>query len=267
MSGPFVEIVLRGVRALRRSMAWWSAGVVAFILVNLAFWPSLEGSDALESFEEMDELLAAFGAQNITTPDGYLDGQVFALLVPLLLAAMAITIASGLTAGDESAGRLELLHALPVARSTIWLGRWVATIGIVVVVAAASLLATLVAMPIFSLDEASEGRVIAAMVGSALLALFHGAVAYAVAGLGGSRSMAVGVGVLVLVAGYVAAFVLPIAESLEGAQHWSPWYWAIGEQPVSDGVQPGWMLFAAAWTVGLVALGTVGLDRRDLRTA
>lgn len=267
MSGPFVEIVRRGLRALRRSMAWWTVGVVAFIAINLAFWPSLEGSEALDSFEEMDELLAAFGAQNITTPAGYLDGQVFALLVPLLLAAMAITIVSALTAGDESAGRLELLHALPVGRATIWLGRFVAATALVVVVAAVSLVATLVAMPIFSLDEASEARVVGAMAGSALLAVLHGSVTYAAAGLGASRALSVGVGVFVLVGGYVAAFVLPIADSLSGARRWSPWFWAIGEQPVSNGIDPVWMLLAIAITAVSITVGTLGVRRRDLRTA
>ena len=267
MSAPFVEIVRRGLRSLRRSMAWWTVGVVAFIVVNLAFWPSLEDSDALESFEEMDELLAAFGAQNITTPAGYLDGQVFALLVPLLLAAMAITVVSALTAGDETAGRLELLHALPVGRSTIWLGRLAATGALVLVVAAVSLLATLVSLPIFSLDEASETRVVGAMAGSAVLALFHGSITYAAAGLGASRPLAVGLGVVVLVGGYVAAFVLPIADSLAGAQRWSPWHWSLGDQPVTNGIDVGWMLLALLFTVFLSAVGTIGVGRRDLRTA
>lgn len=267
MSGATIEVVLRGLRAVRRSMYWWTLGVVVFIVINLAFWPSLEGTDALDSFEEMDELLAAFGAQNITTPAGYLDGQVFALLVPLLLAAMAITVVSALTAGDETAGRLELLHALPVGRRTVWLGRWAATLALLVVVAAVSLLATLVAMPVFSLSEADEGRVVAAMVGCVLLAAFHAAVTFAAAGFGASRPLAVGIGIVVLVAGYVAAFVLPISESLSGARRWSPWYWSLGEQPVTNGVRPGWMVIVTVLTVALVAAGAIAVERRDIRTA
>ena len=49
--------------ALRRSAVWWTVGLVAFIAVNLAFWPSLSGSDALTSLEESTgSLLEAFGA-------------------------------------------------------------------------------------------------------------------------------------------------------------------------------------------------------------
>lgn len=267
MSPANVELVVRGLRTVRRSALWWTVGVVAFIVINLAFWPSLEGTEALESFGDMEALLEAFGAQNIATPAGYVDGQVFALLVPLLFSAMAITVVTGLTAGDESAGRLELVHALPVARRTVWLGRWTSSLLMLAGVAAVSGLATIACLPLFSLTEVGAGPIVGATFGCALLAAFHGAVGYAAAGLGASRALAAGAGIVVLVAGYLASFVLPISASFDWARGWSPWFWALGEQPVSDGVDPAGMTLVAALTVVLVALGTVAIDRRDIRTA
>ena len=41
-----------------------------------------------------------------------------------------------ITSGDEDAGRLELLHALPVARSVVWLGRWASSMLVLAAVAA-----------------------------------------------------------------------------------------------------------------------------------
>jgi ABC-2 type transport system permease protein len=183
------ELVVRGVRAVRRSAIWWSVGIVTFIVVNLAFWPSLEGSEALEGFEDMADFMEALGAQNIATPSGYVDGQVYALLLPLLLSALAITLASGLTAGDENTGRLELLHALPVGRRQVWLSRWTATLIVLAAVAAVGGLSTLVSLPLFSLDEVSSGRVVMATIGCVLLAAFHGSISYVAAAFGGSRGL------------------------------------------------------------------------------
>lgn len=261
------ELVVGGVRAVRRSAIWWSVGIATFIVVNLAFWPSLEGSAALEGFEDMADLMEAFGAQNIATPAGYVDGQVYALLLPLLLSALAITLASGLTAGDEHAGRLELLHALPVGRRQVWLGRWWAVASVLLGVGVVAGVSTLVSLPLFSLTEVSAGRVVLATVGCVLLAAFHGSVAYAAAGLGGTRGASAGAGVVVLVVGYVMSFVLPIADALDGARNLSPWYWALGDQPVSDGVA-GWRLgLTALLAAAFVALGTWAIDRRDIHTA
>lgn len=261
------ELVVRGVVTVRRSAIWWSVGVVTFIVVNLAFWPSLEGSEALEGFEDMADFMEALGAQNIATPSGYVDGQVYALLLPLLLSALAITLASGLTAGDENAGRLELLHALPVSRRQVWLSRWSASMIVLAAVAAVGGLSTIASLPLFSLNEVSAGRVAMATVGCALLAAFHGSVSYVVAAFGGSRGLSAGVGIVVLVVGYIMSFVLPLADSLRRARDLSPWYWALGDQPVSYGIEVWRLALTAVLTTVLLAVGTWAIDRRDIHTA
>jgi ABC-2 type transport system permease protein len=261
------ELLARGLHALRRSTVWWTVGIVAFAVLNAAFWPSLEGSEALEGFEDMGALLEAFGAQNLASPAGYLDGQVFALLLPLLLSGMAVAQASLLTAGDEDAGRLELLHALPVGRRAIWLSRWASSLAALVAVSAAVAVAVVVCLPVFSLDGVGASRVLAATGACALLAAFHASVAYATAGAGGSRGRCVGIAFGVLIAGYLASFVLPIADSLRAARRLSPWYWAVGEQPVLDGVSAPRLALLAVLTAALVWLGTAAVDRRDIRAA
>jgi ABC-2 type transport system permease protein len=261
------ELVVRGVHALRRSGLWWGVGLLVLALVTVAFWPSLEATPALEDLEDMGGLLEAFGAQGIATPAGYLDGQLYALMLPLLLSGMAVAQVSALTAGDEDAGRLELLHALPVGRQAVWLARWVAATLVLVTVAAVATAVVVGLLPAFSLEEAGVGRVVAASAGCVLLAVFHGAVAFAAGGFGASRGLAVGLAVLVLVAGYVASFLLPLADALAGARSWSPWHWALGQQPVSDGVSPAWQLLLATVVIALVWSGAAALDRRDVRSA
>jgi ABC-2 type transport system permease protein len=266
VNGQVVELVRRGVVALRRSGFWWGFATVAFVLVNLAFWPSFESSGSLTELEDsMGDLLEAFGAQGLSTPAGYLDGQVYALMLPLLVSGAAIAMTSSLTSGDEDAGRLELLHALPLGRRTIWLSRWLAaTIVLVLIVAVVAAVVAVTLVP-FSLDEAGFGPVVLATLACGALGAFHGAVAYAVGGLGGRRGLAAGAAVGVLLAGYVAAFVLPLDDGLGWARDWSPWHWAVGEQPVSDGVglRP---LVILAITAGLLAVGTWAVERRDIRT-
>lgn len=267
MTSVPLELLSAGVRAVRRSATWWTVGIAAFSVVNIAFWPSLEGSDSLASLQDTSgDLLEAFGAQNIATPEGYLDGQMFALMLPLLLSGMAITMSTALTAGDEDAGRLELLHALPVARRTVWLARFGAALCALVLVSGIVAAATVIATRVFSLDV-SAPRVVAATFGCAALAAFHASVCYLAAASGRSRPVAVGAGVLVLVAGYVASFVFPLSDAFAGAQKVSPWFWALGEQPITDGLDVLPVLGLLAVSAALVAAGTLLLERRDLRTA
>ena len=65
--------------------------------------------------------------------------------------------------------------------------------------------------------------------------------------------------------GYVASYLLPLSDALAGFRKVSPWYWAIGTQPVTDGVSAAWLLLLLGVTAALVAVGTVLVNRRDLR--
>lgn len=266
MNDAAVELLARGVHALRRSTIWWGSGVVFFVVLNAAFWPSLEGSKALQGFEDMGDLLDAFGAGNLASAAGYLDGQVFALMLPLLLSGMAVAGCSGITSGDEDAGRLELLHALPVGRRAVWLSRWAASLLALIAVTAVVAAVATVSLPVFSFDGVRAASVVAATGGCGLLAAFHAAAAFAAGGLGASRGRAVGVAVLVLVAGYMMNFLLPLADAVAGARQWSPWYWAIGEQPVSNGLHADRLLLLAALTAALVWAGAAAVERRDIRS-
>jgi putative exporter of polyketide antibiotics len=70
----------------------------------------------------------------------------------------------------------------------------------------------------------------------------------------------------VLVAGYVVSYLLPLADALEGARQWSPWFWALGRQPVSDGVDPVRLAGLCVVVAALVVLGLWGVGRRDIRS-
>lgn len=262
-------LVRQGFGAQRRSAQWWTLGIVVLAVLNAAFWPTLEGTEALSDLERSlsPELQKAFGAENLGTEAGYLDGQVYALLLPALLSGVAIAGATALTAGDEGAGRLELLQALPVSRQALWTSRFGSVLLVLAAVTTAVAGVVVASLYVFSLSEAGVGPVLAATAACATLAGFHAAAAYTAGGFGLHRGTAVGIGIFVLLAGYVVNFLFPLSDALGGAQRLSPWYWAIGDQPVTNGVSIWSNLFLGGVAVVLVALGTLAAARRDVRGA
>lgn len=261
-------LVHRGTSAVRRSTLWWGVGIVALALVSVAFWPSLEGTDSLtELTETSPELMEMFGVQDMSTAAGYLDGQMYALMLPLLLSGLAIGVTTSLTSGDEDAGRLEFLHSLPIARRVLWLCRGAAAVVALAAVVVVTTVVMVASIEPFSLDGVTAGRLAVATLACGVLALFSGAIAFAVGGAGGTRGLAIGASVAVLVAGYLANFLLPLNDSLTWARHLSPWYWAIGSQPVREGPNAWGSLLLLVLSAGLVGAGLVGLDRRDIRSA
>lgn len=268
MNAATGELLRRGVHALQRSTFWWTFGLVWLTGVSVAFWPSLEGTESFDDLlESSPELMEAFGASDFSTAAGYLDGQLYALMLPLLLSGMAVAMATAVTAGDEDAGRLELVHALPVSRRAVWLARLGGALAVLLAVTV--LTAVLVAASIgpFSLDGLGVGRVVSATFAAGALAAFHVSIAYAVGAAGGSRGLAVGVSLGVLFAGYVANYLLPLVDALEGLDVVSPWHWATGKQPLSEGISGLRVAVLLAVTAALVAIGTAAVERRDIKNA
>lgn len=266
MSGETAELVRRGLHAQRRSGFWWGVGILALALVSVVFWPSLEGSSALTDLTKSSgSLMEAFGVQDFATAAGYLDGQMYALMLPLLLSGLAIAATSALTAGDEDAGRLELVQSLSVSRTSVWLSRIGAATIVLGTVTVLTAITVALTLDPFSLEDISVSRIFVATLACGALGLFHGAVAYASAGAGGSRAVSAGAAIAVLVVGYVASYLLPLSDALQGLRKVSPWYWAIGTQPVTNGISGVWILLLIGVTTVLVAVGTVRVNRRDIR--
>ena len=260
-----LELVAVPLRALRRSVFWWAAGLASLVAGTVAFWPVFKGSSAIT--DALDQLpsgiLGALGLANFGTPAGYLRGNLYELFLPLLLAAAAVVFVNGQTAGEEAAGRLEILLAQPVDRRALFLGRAVAAL--IALIA----LTLILAVVQFGIDAVVDlridsGYLLSTILLCALLAALHGSVAFAVACLRARPSRVLGIGIGVALAGYLVAALFPLSSGLEPWRHISPWDWAFGGDPLGHATE-GWRYAALAVpAILLTAGGILAVARRDV---
>jgi len=156
----------------------WCLGIVAYVGLIAAIFPSIEGSpeldDLLASYPEV--LKSLFGiaeGSSITSGPGYLDAELFSFMLPLFVLALAIGSGARTFAGEEDAGRLELLLSYPVRRRSAVLAKGLAVGAEVLVLCAAAGVAMLVLDPLFGLDL-STGNIAAAAASLAAVGLLHG---------------------------------------------------------------------------------------------
>ena len=266
MSRRLLEAVLIPLRAMRRASLVWGVVLALFVGATVAFWPAFQGSSALsQAFDQMPSgLVEALGMQDIGTPAGFLRGNLYEFLIPLLLIGAAVAMANGQTAGEEDAGRLELLLAQPVSRTVLWAGRVVALVVAVAIVAIVLLTAQLV------FDSMVGLRLPAANVGTtvllcAMLALLHAGLAFAIAGLLPRPSWTLGIALTTGVAGYLVVALFPLNATLAPWSHVSPWDWAFGGDPLVQATAAWRYLALAVPAVVLAAIGALGFGRRDVR--
>ena len=103
------DVVVETLRERRRSLLWWSLGLAALVALNVAFYPSIRDDEALSDYAkdlpESVRALFAGGELDLTSPAGYLNSQIFALLAPLVFLIFTIGAGAGAVAGEEGVAR------------------------------------------------------------------------------------------------------------------------------------------------------------------
>ena len=261
------SVLLKTLRDQRRTFLWWSAGLSAVNALIIILYPSVEDVPELDAImESMPEALARLfmgDVVNLTSPEGYLNSQLFILVLPLLFLVFTIGRGSGAIAGEEERGTLDLLLSLPVRRSQVVLEKFVAMVAATMALGLVSWLSMAAAALAvgMEIDFVRLGEV---TLSCTLLGLAFGAMALALGCAKGSRGLCLGVTSALAIAAYFLNALAPIAESLEPAQKLSPFYLYIGADPLTSGLNLVHAGVLTGLTTAFLAIGVVLFGRRDL---
>lgn len=261
-----LTLTLRTLRERWRSTFGWGLGLVLIAIVQLAVYPSVAKSSAsMQEFVDQwpEAFRQAFNLDAYTTGAGFLNAEMFSMMVPLVLIAVAVSGAAAATAGEEERGTADLLLSLPVSRGRVMAAKVIATVLAVALVALATFVTVAVGAPLVDLDI-SAGALAAGMTMTFLLALFFGAVCLFVASATGKRALALGTAVGLALGSFLLNALAPMADWLEPWQKVSPFHWALGDNPLVNGLDVPmlWLLLGAAAL--LVVLADITYHRRDI---
>lgn len=250
----------------RRSLLGWVLGLAATAAVVLVMYPVVRTGSYQQTLENSPEaLLRAFGMSrdlDIAAGSGYLSAYLFGMMVPLLLLVFAISHGARLVAGEEDRGTLDLLAAMPVSRTRLLLVKAAALLVTLALLGVVLLVTVLIGAQLVDLPVHVPGLA-AAVLSQVLLAALYGALAIGVGAATGRRGLAIGVATTVAAAAYLLRSLGPLADTTEGLQRLSPVYWAVGNDPMSNGLGAG-LLVLVAITGLVVAVCTGVFTRRDL---
>jgi ABC-2 type transport system permease protein len=263
------SVALKTLHDYRRSLAWWGLGVVAFIALYAAIYPTVQDlPDVQELFDSYPEALRAFfgGAESIdlSTPEGYLQTEAFSFLLPLIFLIFGIGAGAGAIAGEEDRGTMELLLGTPLSRRRLVLEKAAALAGAIVVLGAILWLSLWLGA-LASGMEISAGRLGAATVAVVLLALAFTMLAILVGAATGSRGLAIALPAGLALAAYVLDSLAALVDELEPLQPLSPFYLYREGEPLAHGLDPVHALVLASLAAAFALLSVPAFQRRDLR--
>ncbi len=251
----------------RWPLFWWSVGVSVFMFINMIFYPTFkdQAAELEKSFESLpDAALQLFGGSaDFFSPVGFLNSQIFFIMLPLLLGILAINLGSNLIAREEQDHTIEALLARPISRTTLLLSKATAGLIIVTVVSVVALLTTIIVGEIVDLDVPAM-YVVAATFACFVLALSFGTIAFLLSAIGRARSLSVGLATTIALGGYIITSLAGTVSWLKTPSYFFPFHYYQSESILRGTFHWSDMAVLTAIVIVGMILSVVFFRRRDL---
>ena len=255
---------VKTLRDQRTSTIAWSAGVFAMGLITVAIYPQFR--EAFKAFDAQGAFAPFAGkAGSLSSPAGYLSLEYFSY-VPLLILIAVVIAGTGVVAGDEAGGTLELLLAQPIRRWRVIIEKSAALVADLLAITAASMAGLVVGALLVDLDLPMLRLAGAALFMAPLVLLYLSFAVLASAAIPNRTA-----GTIVVVAAAIAAYFVntlgAFVDSLDVVRKVSPFYWADFSSALVEGFP--WLTACLFTLVSLSLLVTSAMlfERRDLSAA
>jgi ABC-2 type transport system permease protein len=248
----------------RRGLIGWAVGVALLVFIEAALWPTMGDMGDIKALIENypEPLRKLFNLDEFASGQGFLNVELYSLMLPILFIVFAVGRGARAIAGEEEAGTLDVLLVTPVSPTRLILQQAAALVVAVTALGAVLLVTVLACSLAFGLGI-SAGAAATGSLSMILLGTEFGCVALAVGVVTGRRAAAIAVAGTAALAAYLLYVVGQLVESVRPWQPLSPFHQAVTGGPLGAGLPPAyaWMLLAAAV---VIAVATPVFERRDV---
>ena len=254
---------------LRGAILGWGIGLALFGGYMIRFYDTLaEQGEALTQLmaQYPRELLAFFGDMTqLFTPAGYLHIEFFSY-IPLILGIFIASIASGLLAGDEERGTLDLVLSYPISRGRLFAGRVGAFISAVIGILFLIWLSFIISIQGTLMEEISAIEMALPLLSLAGLLVFFGALGLLLSLLLPSQRAATMITSLFLFSSFFLSGMASIDENLETLETYSPFHYYQGGYALNE-MNWGWLAILTGLATFMILLAWWRFEQRDIRVA
>jgi ABC-2 type transport system permease protein len=247
-----------------RGLVGWSIGVSLTVVIMGAFWPSMRDMAHIEPFLESypEQMRQLFDIDAMTSGSGFLNVELFSIMLPIIFVTFGIARGARLMAGEEEAGTLEVLASMSVPRLRILAEKAVVLVVAVVALGAVTVASTVLTSTLFDMGV-PLGEAAAAAAAMVAMGVEFGLLALAIGASVGARGVAIAGSSAVAVAAYLLYVAGVFVEWAEAWRVISPFQQALGGGPIGGGWRVSFLWMPAVGVLSL-ALAARHFDRRDL---
>lgn len=254
---------------LRGAVLGWGIGLAVLGGYLLRFYDTLaeQGEELTQLVAQYPkELMAFFGDMTqLFTPAGYLHTEFFSY-IPLILGIFVISMGSGLLAGDEEKGTLDLVLSHPISRTRLFAGRVSAFCAAILIILFVIWLSFIIAIQGTQLEDIPALEMALPLKSLAGLLIFFGALGLLLSLLLPSQRAATMVASLFLFTSFFLSGMASIDSDLEPLDPYSPFHYYQGGEALNE-MNWGWLGILTGLAVLMILLAWWRFERRDIRVA
>lgn len=267
MNRPMLAIVRTELRRRKMYMSLWGLGIVILTAFTvLAYGAVKTQADQLnKAFANLTTNAGSFfGTSDMFSPVGYLNSQLFYIVLPLLFIILGVTLTSSLTFKEERGHTLELLLARPISRAHLLLAKIIIAVSVFVVLGIATLVTIVVCDAIVGL-AVSAGYVALATLLMTLFAGAFAAVAFALYTTSQkSGRAAAAVAILLSLGGYIVTSIAGLVDKLSWLAKIFPYHYYNPGDILRGHVASGLIIYIGCMFLVSLIISLVGFARRDI---
>jgi ABC-2 type transport system permease protein len=254
----------------RRSLPAWMIAVAMLVVWIGSVFPSISHNTQFDKLLEnypdaFKKLFGLTGGISMTSGVGYLQTELFSMMLPICFLIFAVSAGSRAIAGEEDARTIDLLLANPVTRRRVLLEKYGAFLVMTVALSVVAFAALAGIDAAFSMDVAIS-RLAEGVLVNAVLAVHFAAFSQAAGAISGHRGAAVAAGAAFAVAAFLWNGLAALNSSLDRFRFLSPWYHGPGTDPLRNGLAVGHLAILLGAGAAWLAIAVVAFERRDIAT-
>ncbi len=241
----------------------WCIGLGAITYVVLLLYPAIAQTTGLNNYiQNLPPIfLALLGEQDLLSPAGFLNAELFNFLVPFVIVSCTVGMGVDLMAGSVERRTIELLLALPITRTRFVLEAFGAIATVSLGLGACVFLALALGVQSIGVELPASG-IFAASLNASLIGTVFGSVALAVGTVVHRRGLCLAITATSVTASFFLSTLALLTDRLGPLVRVSPFYYYRLHDPLRNGLALGNAGALTLITLAIVAL-TVTLFRRQ----
>jgi ABC-2 type transport system permease protein len=262
-----MNIILRELKAHRKSLVWWSVGMFLLILTGMTKFTGFanSGQSANDLFKGLPALAAAFGVESVdlTTAIGFY--SILLLYIMIMTSIHASLLGAEIVSKEEQGKTVEFLFAKPVTRRQVITSKLIAALINVVILNIVALASSVVIVSAFNKGAPVISAIMLMMVGLFFIQVVFLSIGIAAAAVTTRAKLAAPIATTILLATFFLSMWLDITSKYPSLKYLTPFKYFEGKAVINSNKIDLLFVAISLIIVAVMMVATyVRYDRRDL---